>query len=86
MDEDIKQMRLTEVLEIRSDEYLDSIGMRDCSLQAYLNFHGIDAKESSQEERQNPFKLPKVVLDWAEQFSDEYNDENAYFLEGIGTD
>lgn len=30
--------------------------------------------------------MPKLIRPWAEQFSDDYNEENAYFLDGIGTD
>jgi len=30
--------------------------------------------------------LPSVVQPWAEQFNDDYSDENSYFLKGIGTD
>ena len=32
------------------------------------------------------FELPKVLSGWAKQFNDDYNEENAYFLEGVGTD
>lgn len=80
------QIKLTQQLDILSDEYLEVVSKRPCALQAILSLHTNDAEEVSDQSEENKIELPVILEEWARQFSDEYNDENAQMIEGIGTD
>ena len=53
-----------------------------------LNLHVNNAtsKYNEEESEENLIYLPRVISDWAKQFSEEYSNENAYFLDGTNTE
>ena len=40
----------------------------------------------TEESKEPVFQLPSVMSEWAQQFKDDYNEDSAYFIDGIGTD
>ena len=87
MDEAESRIQLQQEVDIVREEHLEVLDSRSCQLQAILNLHVNNAAEKYEEDYEsNKIVLPRVISDWAKQFADEYSNENAYFLSGVGTE
>ena len=45
-----------------------------------------NASESAQLFQKSQENLPQAVKDWQKRVNDDYSDDNAYYLDGTGTD
>lgn len=85
---DVKDGRIQfqQEIEVIDASYMNAMSSRKCPMSAALTLTQSDASKNSEELKEASLKLPGMIRPWAKQFSDDYNEENAYFLDGIGTD
>ena len=87
LDADTGRVEFVQGLLIVSDLYRVVESSRECALHSNFTLTQMDASESEKElVRQTVKSLPEIIQPWAKQFNDNYSEENAYFLTGVGTD